>query len=142
MPVVIPSRMTPTLVSMLAATRLQASLVIHANHAQELDDGVMKALAPLRHAGITLLNQAVLLAGINDDADAQVALSERLFAIGVLPYYVHLLDHVAGATHFDAAEALVQSLRESLLARLPGYLVPQFVREVPQAASKVPVFPA
>lgn len=142
LPVVIPSRVTPSLVKMLAETRLQASLVIHANHAQELDDAVMRALAPLRHAGITLLNQAVLLAGINDDADALVALSERLFAMGVLPYYVHLLDHVAGATHFDAGDAPVQALREALLARLPGYLVPQFVREVPQAASKIPVFPA
>jgi EF-P beta-lysylation protein EpmB len=142
LPVVIPARVTPDLVAMLAATRLQTSLVIHANHAQELDDGLRRALAPLRQAGITLLNQAVLLAGINDNADTQVALSERLFAMGVLPYYVHLLDHVAGATHFDAGDALVQSLRASLLARLPGYLVPQFVREVPLAASKIPVFPA
>lgn len=142
LPVVIPQRVTPELVTMLAATRLSTSLVIHANHAQELDEGVMQALAPLRHAGVTLLNQAVLLAGINDNADTLIALSERLFAIGVLPYYVHLLDHVAGATHFDAGDGCVQSLRDSLLARLPGYLVPQFVREVPQAASKIPVFPA
>lgn len=142
LPVVIPARITRDLVAMLQATRLQACLVVHANHAQELDDDVQRALAPLRQGGITLLNQAVLLAGVNDDADTQVTLSERLFAIGVLPYYVHLLDHVAGATHFDAGDILVQSLRASLLARLPGYLVPQFVREVPQAASKIPVFPA
>lgn len=141
LPVVIPMRVTPALVAMLAQTRLAASLVIHANHAQELDDSVMRALAPLRRAGVTLLNQAVLLAGVNDDAEALVALSERLFAIGVLPYYVHLLDRVAGATHFDAPEDAVQRLREVLLARLPGYLVPQFVREVPLAASKIPVFP-
>jgi len=141
LPVVIPSRVTPALVAMLATSRLQASLVIHANHAQELDNSVMQALMPLRFAGITLLNQAVLLAGVNDDADTLVALSERLFEIGVLPYYVHLLDRVAGATHFDAGDACVQPLRASLLARLPGYLVPQFVREVPQASSKIPFSP-
>jgi len=142
LPVVIPSRVTSELVVMLAQTRLATSLVIHANHAQELDDHVMHALAPLRQAGVTLLNQAVLLAGINDDAEVLIALSERLFAIGVLPYYVHLLDRVAGAAHFDAGADLIPSLRDALLARLPGYLVPQFVREVPQAASKIPILPA
>jgi len=141
LPVVIPSRVTSELVMMLAQTRLATSLVIHANHAQELDDHVMRALAPLRHAGVTLLNQAVLLVGINDAAEVLIALSERLFAMGVLPYYVHLLDHVTGAAHFDAGMDRIVSLRDALLARLPGYLVPQFVREVPQAASKIPFFP-
>jgi EF-P beta-lysylation protein EpmB len=141
LPVVIPQRITPALVAVLAGSRLQASLVIHANHAQELDDSVAAALWPLRRAGIVLLNQTVLLAGINDEVEALSALSERLFAIGVLPYYLHLLDQVAGAAHFAVSEARAQALREALRARLPGYLVPQFVREVAQAASKIPLSP-
>jgi EF-P beta-lysylation protein EpmB len=141
LPVVIPQRITPALVAVLAGSRLQASLVIHANHAQELDDSVAAALWPLRRAGIVLLNQTVLLAGINDEVEALSALSERLFAIGVLPYYLHLLDQVAGAAHFAVSEARAQALREALRARLPGYLVPQFVREVAQAASKIPLRP-
>jgi L-lysine 2,3-aminomutase len=91
--------------------------VIHANHAQELDDSVAAALWPLRRAGIVLLNQTVLLAGINDEVEALSALSERLFAIGVLPYYLHLLDQVAGAAHFAVSEARAQALREALRAR-------------------------
>ena len=140
LPVVIPERVTPALVSMLGASRLQVSVVLHANHAQELDAAVAQALVPLRHAGIVLLNQAVLLAGINDSEQALADLSERLFALGVLPYYLHLLDAVEGAAHFDVPALQVQSLRAALLARLPGYLVPQFVREVPHAVSKIPLF--
>ena len=89
-----------------------------------------------------MLNQAVLLAGINDEVEALTELSERLFAIGVLPYYLHLLDRVAGATHFEVAEERVHLLRAAMLARLPGYLVPRFVREVARAESKVPLSPA
>ena len=139
LPVVIPQRITPALLSLLADTRLQVSLVLHVNHAQELDDSVAAALKPLRHAGITLLNQTVLLAGINDDVQVLADLSERLFAIGVLPYYLHLLDRVQGAAHFEVAEQSVHGLHEALLARLPGYLVPRFVREVAHEASKIPV---
>lgn len=142
LPVVVPQRITPALVAMLADSRLQVSLVLHANHAQELDDSLATALWPLRHAGIALLNQAVLLAGINDEVEALTELSERLFAIGVLPYYLHLLDRVAGATHFEVAEERVHLLRAAMLARLPGYLVPRFVREVARAESKVPLSPA
>lgn len=141
LPVVIPQRITPDLTAMLSENRLQVSLVIHANHAQELDDSLTVALAPLRRAGITLLNQTVLLAGVNDDVTALTELSERLFAIGVLPYYLHLLDPVAGAAHFAVADGRVDLLRTMLLARLPGYLVPRFVREVAHAASKMPVLP-
>ncbi|MEF8698510.1 MAG: EF-P beta-lysylation protein EpmB [Candidatus Accumulibacter sp. UW26] len=141
LPVVIPQRITPALVAVLAGSRLQASLVIHANHAQELDDSVATALWPLRRAGVTLLNQTVLLAGVNDEVEALSALSERLFAIGVLPYYLHLLDQVAGAAHFAVSEERAQALREALRARLPGYLVPRFVREVAHAPSKMPLRP-
>jgi EF-P beta-lysylation protein EpmB len=141
LPVVVPQRITPALVAMLSGSRLHASLVIHANHAQELDHAVAAALMPLRRAGIALLNQSVLLAGVNDQVAALTELSERLFAIGVLPYYLHLLDPVAGAAHFEVAEPRAQLLREAMLARLPGYLVPRFVREVAHAASKLPLAP-
>jgi len=139
MPVVIPGRITPALTAMLGASRLHVSLVIHANHAHELDESVACALEPLRRAGITLLNQSVLLAGVNDDVSVLVELCERLFAIGVLPYYVHLLDRVAGSAHFEVSEERARHLQRELLARLPGYLVPRFVREQPDAASKVPL---
>lgn len=139
LPVLIPARITPQLLRLLGDCRLPTSLVIHANHAQELDDQVAAALAPLRGAGVTLLNQSVLLAGVNDRLDDLCALSERLFAIGVLPYYLHLLDRVAGAGHFAVAEERVHELHAGLLARLPGYLVPRLVREVAQAPSKVPL---
>ncbi|MBP9804848.1 MAG: EF-P beta-lysylation protein EpmB [Candidatus Accumulibacter sp.] len=141
LPVVIPTRITAALSALLADSRLLVSLVIHANHARELDDSLAAALAPLRRAGVTLLNQSVLLAGVNDQVEVLSELSERLFAIGVLPYYLHLLDHVAGAAHFAVPEERVQVLQAALLARLPGYLVPRLVREVAHAASKMPVFP-
>ncbi len=139
MPVATPERITPALVEALASSRLRVSLVIHANHAQELDDAVARALEPMRRTGITLLNQSVLLAGVNDDDAILADLSERLFAIGVLPYYVHLLDRVAGSAHFDVSEERARVLQEKLLARLPGYLVPRFVREQPGAVSKTPL---
>ena len=113
-------------------------VVVHANHAAELDADVDAALARLRDAGATLLNQSVLLRGVNDDADALVALSERLIDAGVLPYYLHLLDRVAGTAHFDVDDARGRSLVQEMRERLPGYLVPQLVREVPGAASKTP----
>jgi L-lysine 2,3-aminomutase len=116
-----PQRITPALVALLAGSRLQASLVLHANHAQELDDSVATALWPLRRAGIVLLNQTVLLAGINDEVEALSALSERLFAIGVLPYYLHLLDQVAGAAHF-AGQRGARTAAARSAARAPARL--------------------
>src|SRR5690606_13190324 len=105
----------------------------------ELDTEVGQALARLRRADITLLNQTVLLKGINDNANTLANLSERLFALGVLPYYLHLLDKVAGAAHFaiplDQARVLHQQLRQ----QLPGYLVPKLVQELPGEASKTPI---
>lgn len=139
LPIVIPQRITSALIGLLTHTRLQTSLVLHANHAQELDDTVADALRPLRRTGIALLNQSVLLAGVNDHEDALADLCERLFAIGVLPYYVHQLDRVAGAAHFLVPDEQVFALQQALLARLPGYLVPRFVREMPDARSKVPI---
>ena len=109
---------------------------MHANHANELSDDVCRALAALRATGATLLNQAVLLAGVNDSPDALAALSEKLFAAGVMPYYLHLLDRVAGTAHFEVDERRADGIMQQLAARLPGYLVPRLARETPGAAAK------
>lgn len=136
LPVVLPTRVTPGLCQLLVGTRLQCVMVLHANHANEIDDTVVAAIQQLRAAGVTLLNQSVLLAGVNDDAGVLCALSERLFALGVLPYYLHLLDRVEGAAHFDVEERVAKQLWLEVAARLPGYLVPRLVREEPGAAAK------
>jgi EF-P beta-lysylation protein EpmB len=138
-PVVLPSRVDDALLGWLKACRLQKVVVLHTNHAQEMDPAVTEACAKLRDAGATLLNQTVLLRGVNDSADALSELSEALFAAQVLPYYLNLLDPVAGAAHFDVPEAEALALMAGLRARLPGYLVPRLVREVPGAPSKMPV---
>lgn len=136
----VPARVTPRLLAMLAACPKPLVIVIHSNHANELDGVVQRALLAVRGAGVQLLNQSVLLRGINDCFAAARGHAERLFACGVLPYYMHLLDPVAGAAHFDVevAEALV--LEEQLRAALPGYLVPRFVREVPGGLAKTPIW--
>jgi EF-P beta-lysylation protein EpmB len=139
LPVVLPERVDAGLLDWLGRLPLQRVVVIHANHANELNGPVREALAALGAAGATLLNQAVLLRGVNDDVDTQAALAEELFDAGVLPYYLHLLDPVAGAAHFRVPEARALALHADLRARLPGYLVPRLVREVPGEASKVPV---
>jgi EF-P beta-lysylation protein EpmB len=139
LPVVLPARVTPRLLDLLASVRLKPVLVIHSNHARELDDDVRAALAALRRAGVSLLNQSVLLRGVNDDAQTLTALSEALFAAGVLPYYVHVLDRVHGTAHFDTGDAQAAEIERQMRARLPGYLMPRFVREVPGAASKLPL---
>lgn len=135
-PIVLPARVDRELLDWLAALPWPVTVVVHANHAREIDDEVAEALGALRVAGATVLNQAVLLAGVNDSVEAQAALCERLGDLGVLPYYLHLLDPVAGAAHFavDArhGRAIVRGLRE----RLPGYLVPRLARELPGRRSK------
>ncbi len=141
LPVVLPQRVTARLLELCASQPQAVVLVVHVNHAQEIDAATRAALARCRAAGITLLNQAVLLAGVNDDADSLAALSETLFEAGVLPYYLHLLDRVAGSAHFDVGEARAASLEAALRARLSGYLVPRLVREIAGAASKVPFVP-
>ena len=109
---------------------------MHVNHAQEIDAPVADAFARMRATGVTLLNQSVLLAGVNDDEGVLAALSTALFDAGVLPYYLHMLDRVRGASHFEVAEARAQGLLRGLAARLPGYLVPRLVREEAGAAGK------
>ena len=141
LPVVLPERVDAELLAWLAAQARarQLVVVIHANHANELDASVDRALAGLREAGATLLNQAVLLRGVNDSVEALADLSERLFAAGVLPYYLHQLDRVAGTAHFEVAEDRARALHAGLAARLPGYLVPRLVREVAGAPAKTPL---
>jgi EF-P beta-lysylation protein EpmB len=140
-PVVLPERVDGGLLQWLGSLPLQKVVVIHANHAQELDDDVRRACADLAGTGATVLNQSVLLAGVNDSVEALAALSEGLFAMNVLPYYLHVLDRVAGAAHFDMDENKALQLHAGLTRVLPGYLVPRLVREVPGAASKTPVTP-
>jgi EF-P beta-lysylation protein EpmB len=145
LPVVLPERIDAGFIAMWGAVRrLQRIVVIHANHAQELAGAadVHTALAALRDCGTTLLNQSVLLRGVNDSTAALEALSLALFEAGVLPYYLHLLDPVRGAAHFDVPVAEAQALHAALTARLPGYLVPRLVREVAGAPAKTMLPPA
>ncbi|VUD51678.1 L-lysine 2,3-aminomutase [Thalassocella blandensis] len=139
LPIVLPSRMTSGLLDILSQHRLQSVLVVHCNHAQEIDEEVSNALQAIAQAGITLLNQTVLLRGINDDANSLTTLSKRLFSARALPYYLHLLDKVNGASHFNVEESDAIDLHRQLLASLPGYLVPKLVKEVPDKPSKVPI---
>lgn len=138
LPVVLPSRITAELVQRLSQGRLQPVMVMHCNHPQEIDAEVKQALQCLKTAGVTLLNQSVLLQGVNDDLTTLTQLSEHLFAAGALPYYVHLLDKVQGAAHFAVDTGVAQQLQEGLRRLLPGYLVPKFVREIAGEASKTP----
>jgi EF-P beta-lysylation protein EpmB len=129
LPIMLPARVDNVLVEMLGKRRQQVVMVIHANHANEFDAEVDTACARLRAAGVHLLNQSVLLKGINDSVDVLAALSERLLAAGVLPYYVHMPDKVHGTAQFDVPDATARALMQALHARLPGYLVPRLVRE-------------
>ncbi|MEH6492244.1 EF-P beta-lysylation protein EpmB [Halopseudomonas sp.] len=139
LPVVIPQRVTNDLIQALCATRLPVTMVLHCNHANEVDAQMLNATTLLRQANITLLNQAVLLRGVNDNLEAQMALSEALGDNGILPYYLHLLDHVRGASHFHCSDAEATQLVGQMLTRLPGYLVPRLVREVAGQPGKVPL---
>jgi EF-P beta-lysylation protein EpmB len=139
LPVVLPERVDEVLADWLAALPLQKVVVLHANHAHEFDGAVDAACARLRAAGATLLNQSVLLRGVNDSVEALAGLSERAFAAGVLPYYLHQLDRVQGAAHFEVDDQRALDLVESMRTRLPGYLVPRLVRELPGDLSKRPI---
>jgi len=140
LPIVLPERVDRSLLEWLQVGRLQPVMVIHANHANELGGTVREALAALRGAQIPLLNQTVLLRGVNDSPEALTNLSDRLFRSGVLPYYLHMLDPVKGAAHFEVGEKRAIVLMEELRTGLPGYLVPKLVREIAGEASKQPVF--
>ena len=135
-PIVLPERVDDGLLERLAQTRLRPVLVVHANHPRELDETVRAALTQLAVAKVTLLNQAVLLRGVNDSAAVLAELSEALFAARVLPYYLHLLDPVRGAAHFDVNETEASAIIKTLRRRLPGYLTPRLAREQPGQLAK------
>lgn len=141
LPIVLPSRVTEELCHTLSRSRLQPIIVLHTNHARELGTATRDALEQLRDARIQLLNQSVLLRGVNDDAYRLAELSEALFECAVLPYYLHLLDRVSGAAHFDRDEATAIRIQDRLRTLLPGYLVPQLVREAAGQPYKIPIVP-
>ncbi|ELY2641706.1 EF-P beta-lysylation protein EpmB [Cronobacter sakazakii] len=139
LPIVIPARITDALVRLLGETRLQVLLVNHINHAQEIDDAFRAGMAKLRAAGVTLLNQSVLLKGVNDNAATLAALSNALFDAGVMPYYLHVLDKVQGAAHFMVSDDEARAIMRELLSRVSGYLVPKLAREIGGEPSKTPL---
>ena len=141
LPVVLPQRIDPALLELLQQWPGKKVVVIHSNHANELDESVKMAIDKLKAIDVTVLNQTVLLKGINDSANALVELSERLFDIGVLPYYLHLLDTVSGAAHFAISDTQAKAIMAEVTARLPGYLVPRLVREEADKPSKTPILP-
>ncbi|MDS4029635.1 MAG: EF-P beta-lysylation protein EpmB [Candidatus Contendobacter sp.] len=138
-PIVLPERVDGGLLNALAETRLRLVLVVHANHPREIDADVRAALARLTAVDVTLLNQSVLLRGVNDSVAVLAALSEVLFSARVLPYYLHLLDPVRGAAHFDVNKTEASAIIKALRRRLPGYLTPRLVREQPGQLAKTPV---
>lgn len=139
LPIVIPQRADEDLVAWMGDLNVPLVVVVHVNHAREIDHEVRRALRVMAEAGATLLNQAVLLRGVNDSVAALSDLGEELVDAGVLPYYLHLLDPVEGAAHFDVVPEEARCLHTALRAHLPGYLVPRLVREIPGAPAKVPV---
>lgn len=138
-PIVLPERVDRGLLKLIADTPLNTVMVVHCNHANEIDRSVHACLDAVAATGTRLLNQSVLLKGINDSADRLESLSRTLFACGVLPYYLHLLDPVSGAAHFDVPASRGAELIEELRRRLPGYLVPRLVREEPGEPSKTAI---
>ncbi|MEO8444518.1 MAG: EF-P beta-lysylation protein EpmB [Gammaproteobacteria bacterium] len=135
-PIVLPERVDQRLVGFLARLRKRIVLVVHANHAREIDATVATALRSLGAVTAPVLNQSVLLRGINDAPEALVDLSQALFAAGVLPYYLHQLDRVSGTAHFTVPDEEAMAILREVTARLPGYLVPRLAREITGAPSK------
>lgn len=138
-PIVLPARITDSLLAHLSNSNKQVVMVLHSNHGNELSSSVAEACLKIRERGITLLNQSVLLKAVNDDAQTLCGLSEKLFSLGVLPYYLHLLDHASGTGHFAVDDDTAKQLLEQMQRQLPGYLVPKLVREQAGAAYKLPI---
>lgn len=136
LPIVLPERIDDGFLSWVGSQKQHIVMVVHCNHPHEIDASVSKAMIRLKHAGVTLLNQSVLLRGINDTAATLIRLSETLFSAGVLPYYLHQLDRVRGAAHFEVSDTTAIGLMEEVRAALPGYLVPRLVRELPGEPGK------
>jgi EF-P beta-lysylation protein EpmB len=141
LPVVLPERVDGRLLAWLGGQPQRVVIVIHCNHPNEIDASVVRALRKLAQAGALLLNQSVLLKGVNNAADTLIRLSETLLAAGVLPYYLHQLDRVQGAAHFEVSDSAAHALVNSMHAALPGYLVPRLVRELPDFPGKYPLWP-
>jgi len=139
LPVVIPQRITASLIKLLTNTRLKATMVLHINHPNEINNDVMSAMSLLTDAKIPLFNQSVLLKGVNDKAKVLCQLSEDLFDIGIQPYYLHMFDKVQGVAHFDVDEQQAIALVKEMMASLPGFLMPKFVREIAGEANKTPI---
>lgn len=137
LPIVLPSRITPEFVDYLSQLNMNVVIVLHANHANEINNEVKKALAALRRTKVVLLNQSVLLKNVNDNVAALITLSERLFDSGVMPYYLHVLDKAQGTAHFDSDMTLAKQLHAAMCETLPGYLVPKLVREEAGKGGKV-----
>ncbi|VAW55290.1 Lysine 2,3-aminomutase [hydrothermal vent metagenome] len=140
LPVVLPSRIDEGLLALLRSSRFDIVMVIHANHANEIQKTEQDKLQQLNHAGVTLLNQSVLLKGINDNADTLITLSKQLFQCKTLPYYLHLFDPVKGAMHFDTTAEMAIRLKQKMEQQLPGYLVPRLVQEIAGNQSKTAIF--
>ncbi|WP_445375685.1 EF-P beta-lysylation protein EpmB [Photorhabdus tasmaniensis] len=139
LPVVIPARITTTLCDRLSQSRLQVIMVTHINHANEIDPPLRNSMMMLKQAGVTLLNQSVLLRGVNNHSDILADLSNALFDAGILPYYIHVLDKVQGAAHFMVSDEEAKGLIRELLAKVSGYLVPRLAREIGGEPSKTPL---
>ncbi|MGK2960407.1 MAG: EF-P beta-lysylation protein EpmB [Candidatus Malihini olakiniferum] len=139
LPVMIPARITETLCQRLSQTRLSVLLVTHINHANEICSELRENMVRLRQAGVTLLNQSVLLRGVNDNASTLASLSNALFNAGVLPYYLHVLDKVQGAAHFLVSDEEARDIMKKLLSQVSGYLVPRLTREIGGEANKTPL---
>lgn len=138
-PIIIPQRVCDDLLAWVHAARMQVVFVVHINHPQEIDDAVRAAIGQLRDAGVMLLNQSVLLRGINDDVAVQRDLSAQLLRAGVLPYYLHQLDRVQGAAHFEVPQSQGQAIIADLRSQISGYAVPKYVAEVAGDTSKRPL---
>lgn len=136
LPIVLPARVTDELVKILANCSKQMVLVVHSNHANEINERAISACNQLKSSGITLLNQSVLLKGVNDNAATLCELSEQLFTLGIIPYYLHLLDKATGTGHFEVSEFDAKILIEQVQNTLPGYLVPKLVKEIAGTGSK------
>ncbi|HEY8219941.1 MAG TPA: EF-P beta-lysylation protein EpmB [Methylobacter sp.] len=139
LPIVLPARITDEFISTLTQSPKQIIIVMHCNHANEINDRVIAACNSLKNSGITLFNQSVLLKGVNDDAKVLCELSEQLFSHGIIPYYLHLLDKATGTGHFEVSKAEALALIQQVQAALPGYLVPKLVKEQAGATSKQPI---
>lgn len=140
LPVVIPARITESLTRLFATSNKKVIMVLHINHPNEIDQVLIDALKPLTDAKVTLLNQAVLLKDINDEVQTQVDLSERLFTANILPYYLHVLDKVTGASHFEVTEEKAKELMREMIKVLPGFLMPKLTREIAEQPSKTPIW--